>query len=108
MFDFTCLCVCPSVHGAMKGHSTRLLGRISSGLRALVQPEVEASRENKGCKGVADGALNSSEGIKERECECNEPNKQCCIHRKQAVSDAGTDGKWCGSLCIVQALDSGA
>ncbi len=76
------------MHCAVKEHVPGLLGRISSGLRAPVYPQVEASRENKGCEGVPNGALNGIDGIKEREKERNEPNKQRCKHRKQAVSDA--------------------
>ena len=79
--------LCPSMHCVVKVYSPGLLGRISSGLRAPVHPEVEASRENKGCEGVPNGALNGIDGIKEREKERNEPNKQSCKHRKQAMSD---------------------
>ena len=77
----------PLTHCAVKEHLPGLLGRISSGLRAPVHPEVEASRDNKGCEGVPNGALDGTDGIKEREKERNEPNKQRCRHRKQAVSD---------------------
>ena len=42
--------LCPLMHCAVKDYSPGLLGRISSGLRAPVHPEVEASREKKAVK----------------------------------------------------------
>ena len=59
-----------------------LFGCLCPGISLAVHPQVEAGRENEGSEGVAYGALDGVDGVKEGEQQSYQPHKQSCMQQQ--------------------------